>query len=181
MVGAALFLYVVLILGLAMAVPVVGAAWDLRASGGELAAHEFIVLAEVWWPAFVALLIGALIVAWVFTRRVGGPLYRLDQTIGALAAGQLGIRLRFRRTDHAVLHELAATFNRAIDGLEAAVSNAVAQRHAIDLALAELAPRVPDRDAEAHAALAQIRAASAALDRSLQPFETGPARSDAAG
>lgn len=91
----------------------------------QAAAAEMLLLSETVWVAVPVLFFGAVIFSLVLTRRVAGPLYRLDQTIQEWAKGNLRWRMEFRASDR--LDELAATANRALDNIEE--SFALIQRH----------------------------------------------------
>jgi len=115
LVGVSLFIYSVLIFGIVLLIPIVPSVLRASSNATPFAAREFIVLVEQWWPAGVALLAGAALLSVLLTKRIGGPLYRLEQTVRSLSDGDLALRLKFRVYDGKGMHGLAASYNEAVD------------------------------------------------------------------
>lgn len=82
-------------------------------------AAEFLFLGETTWPAIICILIPAAVIFSLYlTHRLGGPLYRLEQSAGELREGNLALRIRLREGDD--LQELAAALNAALINIDQA-------------------------------------------------------------
>jgi methyl-accepting chemotaxis protein len=76
------------------------------------AAAQFIALSDRLWPAIlISVPIFMVVSVWV-THRFAGPVYRLEQSLKQIAAGDLGLQVRFRAGDD--LQELAVLVNQII-------------------------------------------------------------------
>ncbi len=117
-----LFIYSVVIFGLAFAAPYVLPALKLiqplPLEERVLAARQFLVFGQTLWPAMAALIVAAAAFSLYLTHRLAGPLYRLHQSARELAQGNLTLRVRLRRGDE--LHELAHVANTALVNLDQA-------------------------------------------------------------
>ncbi len=117
-----LFIYSVVIFGLAFAAPYVLPALKLiqplPLEERVLAARQFLVFGQTLWPALAALIVAAAVFSLYLTHRLAGPLYRLHQSARELAQGNLTLRVRLRRGDE--LHELANVANTALVNLDQA-------------------------------------------------------------
>ena len=82
----------------------------------QVASAEMLMLSETIWVAVPVLFFGAAIFSLIITRRVAGPLYRLDESIQQWGKGNLRWRMRFRPSDR--LDELTATANQALENIE---------------------------------------------------------------
>lgn len=136
-------------------------------TGGSLeerqaAAAEMLLLSETVWVAVPVLFFGAVIFGLVLTRRVAGPLYRLDQTIQEWAKGNLRWRMEFRASDR--LDELAETANRALDNIEE--SFALIQRHN-----AAMQAVLSHAEANRQAGAAELRQATGEIADVLKRFQ----------
>jgi methyl-accepting chemotaxis protein len=128
-IGLILFLYSMLFFTLAFYGPHLKPMLILYAGGSleerQAAAAEMLLLSGTVWVAVPVLFFGAVIFSLILTRRVAGPLYRLDQTIQEWAKGNLSRRVEFRASDR--LDDLAESANRALENIER--SFALIQRH----------------------------------------------------
>ena len=82
----------------------------------QAAAAEMLMLSETVWVAIPILFFGSLIFSLVLTRRVAGPLYRLDESTRQWMRGNLRWRIQFRPSDR--LDELAEAANQALANIE---------------------------------------------------------------
>lgn len=119
-IGLILFLYSALFFTLAFYGPYLKPILTLYGQGPleerQAAAAELLMLSETVWVAVPVLFFGAVIFSLVLTRRVAGPLYRLDKAIQEWANGNLSWRMRFQTSDR--LDDLAETANQALDNIE---------------------------------------------------------------
>jgi methyl-accepting chemotaxis protein len=128
----------------------------------QAAATEMLLLSETVWVAVPVLFFGAVIFSLVLTRRVAGPLDRLDQTIQEWAKGNLRWRMEFRASDR--LDELAATANQALDNIEE--SFALIQRHN-----AAMQAVLSKAEADPQAGMAELRRATGEIADVLKRFQ----------
>jgi methyl-accepting chemotaxis protein len=77
-----------------------------------VAASQFIALSDRLWPAMLVSVPIFMIVSFWVTHRFAGPVYRLEQSLKQIAAGDLGMQVRFRSGDD--LQELAGLVNQII-------------------------------------------------------------------
>jgi methyl-accepting chemotaxis protein len=127
----------------------------------QSAATELLLLSETVVVAVPILFLGAVIFSLVLTRRVAGPLFRLDQSVQEWAAGNLQWRVRFRQSDR--LDELADTANRALADIERAFGEVHRQQAVIQAMLATPSLDAPaDRD--------RMRVASDTIAQTLSRF-----------
>lgn len=165
-IGLILFLYSVLFFTLAFYGPHLKPMLTLY--GGETleerqaAAAEMLMLSETVWVAVPVLFFGAVIFSLVLTRRVAGPLCRLDDSIQKWARGNLSWRMEFRASDR--LDELAETANHALENIEQSFVQIQLQNRAIRTALAKM--EVPGSTG-----LAEARQAADAVETVLKRFE----------
>lgn len=82
----------------------------------QAAAAEMLMLSETVWVAVPILFFGSVIFSLIMTRRVAGPLYRLEKSMQHWARGDLRWRMRFRQRDR--LNELAESANHAAENIE---------------------------------------------------------------
>lgn len=168
-IGLILFLYSALFFTLAFYGPHLKPMLTLYAGGSleerQAAATEMLMLSETVWVAVPVLFFGAIIFSLVLTRRVAGPLYRLERTIQEWAKGNLSWRMEFRASDR--LDELAETANHALQDIEQAF--ALIQRHntAVQAALAKA-------DGNAQSSFTQARQASDDIVKVLKRFQFKP-------
>ncbi len=105
--------------------------------------NQFIALANRFWPAFSISLILSLTLGLFLTHRLGGPLYRFEQTIKAILSGDLSVRIRLRHKDE--FQELALLLNQAIIEIDQRLRAIEKKGHQIeehlDAILAELKQR----------------------------------------
>ena len=123
------------------------------------------MLSETVWVAVPVLFFGAVIFSLVLTRRVAGPLYRLDKTIQEWAKGNLSWRVEFRTSDR--LDDLAESANHALENIER--SFALIQRHntVVQAALTKA-------DSDVQSGLAEARQATEDIAKVLKRFAFRP-------
>jgi methyl-accepting chemotaxis protein len=102
----------------------------------QIAAEEMLMLSKSVWVAVPVLFFGAVIFSLVVTRRVAGPLCRLDESIRQWAEGNLSWRLRFRPSDR--LDELAETANQALSTIEKSFAQIHSRTCTLQAALSKL-------------------------------------------
>lgn len=136
-IGLILFLYSALFFTLAFYGPHLQPIFTLYSAGPleerQAAAAEMLMLSETVWIAVPVLFFGAVIFSLVLTRRVAGPLYRLDRTIQEWAKGNLSWRMGFHASDR--LDGLAETANQALGNIEQSFALIERSTHAIQAAL----------------------------------------------
>lgn len=165
-IGLMLFLYSALFFTLAFYGAHLKPMVTLYAGGSledrQAAAAEMLMLSETVWVAVPVLFFGAVIFSLVLTRRVAGPLYRLDQSIQKWARGNLSWRVGFRASDR--LDELAGTANRAIENIEQSFARIQRDTRVIQAALASV-------ETPGHSGLAEARQAAEDIATVLKHFE----------
>jgi methyl-accepting chemotaxis protein len=102
----------------------------------QVASAEMLMLSETIWVAVPVLFFGAAIFSLIITRRVAGPLYRLDESIQQWGKGNLRWRMRFRPSDR--LDELTATANQALENIEQSFAQIQHQTHTLQAALLKI-------------------------------------------
>ena len=102
----------------------------------QVASAEMLMLSETIWVAVPVLLFGAAIFSLIITRRVAGPLYRLDESIQQWGKGNLRWRMRFRPSDR--LDELTATANQALENIERSFAQIQYLTHTLQAALLKI-------------------------------------------
>ncbi len=168
-IGLILFLYSTLFFTLAFYGPHLKPMLMLYTGGSleerQAAAAEMLLLSETVWVAVPVLFFGAVIFSLVLTRRVAGPLYRLDKTIQEWAKGNLSWRVEFRASDR--LDDLAESANHALENIEC--SFALIQRHntVVQAALTKA-------DSGVQSSLTEARKATENIAKVLKRFEFRP-------
>ncbi|MBL8037485.1 MAG: methyl-accepting chemotaxis protein [Nitrospira sp.] len=132
----------------------------------QAAAEEMLALSETVWVAVPVLFFGSVIFSLVLTRRVAGPLSRLDESLQQWAQGNLRWRMRFRPSDR--LDELADHANCAVENIERSFDQIRAQTGALQAALQKIETVESTGVKEARDALDEI-------DGTLQRFTFRPA------
>ncbi len=116
-IGALLFLYSIVIFGLAIVAPYVVPAFKLSSTmpleSQQHAANQFLVLAETLWPALLGLTIGSVVFAMCVTNRLAGPLYAIDRFVQGIEGGDLSQRVNLRKGSE--LLDLAQHMNACVD------------------------------------------------------------------
>ncbi len=102
----------------------------------QVAADEMLLLSKTVWVAVPVLFFGSVIFSLVVTRRVAGPLYRLDESIQQWAKGNLRWRMKFRSSDR--LDDLAVTANQALENIERSFAHIQHQTHTLRAALLKI-------------------------------------------
>jgi len=102
----------------------------------QVASAEMLMLSETIWVAVPVLFFGAAIFSLIITRRVAGPLYRLDESIQQWGKGNLRWRMRFRPSDR--LDELTANANQALENIERSFAQIQYQTHTLQAALLKI-------------------------------------------
>ncbi len=116
-IGALLFLYSIVVFGLAVIAPYIVPAFKLASTmpleARQHAADQFLFLAETLWPALLALTLGSVVFAMYVTNRLAGPLYAIDRFVQGVEAGDLSQRVHLRKGDE--LLDLAQHINACVD------------------------------------------------------------------
>ena len=116
-IGTLLFSYSIMVFGLAILAPYIVPAFKLSSTmplaSRQHAADQFLFLAETLWPAVGALILGSVVFAMYITNRLAGPLYRLDQFVRGVEAGDLSQRVSLRKGDELI--DLAKHINGCVD------------------------------------------------------------------
>ena len=120
----------------------------------QAAAEEMLALSQTIWVAVPVLFFGSVIFSLVVTRRVAGPLSRLDESLQQWARGNLRWRMRFRPSDR--LDELADHANCAVENIERSFDQIQHQTRALQTALQKIEKVVPMGVQEARGALDEI-------------------------
>lgn len=102
----------------------------------QAAADEMLMLSETVWVAVPILFFGSVIFSLIMTRRVAGPLYRLEESMQHWARGDLRWRMRFRQSDR--LDELAESANQAAENIEHAMASIHHYTHVIHTELSKV-------------------------------------------
>lgn len=102
----------------------------------QVASAEMLMLSETIWVAVPVLFFGSAIFSLIITRRVAGPLYRLDESIQQWGKGNLRWRMRFHPSDR--LDELTATANRALENIEQSFAQIQHQTQMLQAALLKI-------------------------------------------
>jgi len=128
----------------------------------QTAAVEMLMLSETVWVAVPILFCGSLIFSLIVTRRVAGPLFRLDASMQQWARGNVTWRIAFRPNDR--LDELAASANLAVGNVERALACLQQQNETIQRVLSR-------REYDGSAELDEVRRASQDIEQVLRRFE----------
>ena len=120
----------------------------------QAAAEEMLALSQTIWVAVPVLFFGSVIFSLVVTRRVAGPLSRLDESLQQWARGNLRWRMRFRPSDR--LDELADHANCALENIERSFDQIQHQTRALQTALQKIEKVEPMGVQEARGALDEI-------------------------
>jgi methyl-accepting chemotaxis protein len=132
----------------------------------QAAAAEMLMLSETVWVAVPVLFFGSAIFSLIITRRVAGPLYRLDQSFQQWDRGNLRWRIHFRPSDR--LDELAGNVNQALENVEQSFAHIQHQTHVLHAALLKIEKAGPSGIEEAREAMKDIAAVLRRFDfRSL--------------
>lgn len=170
-IGLLLFLYSALFFAVAFYGPHLGPMITLYGGGSleerQAAASEMLLLSETVAAAVPVLFLGAVIFSLVLTRRVAGPLVRLDESLQEWAKGNLSRRMQFRPSDR--LDDLAAHANQALTKVEQAFCEMRRQTAAIQAALAAGQLEDPDR-------AQRVERAAATMEKILGEFVITPSR-----
>lgn len=168
-IGLILFLYSTLFFTLAFYGPHLKPMLTLYTGGSleerQAAAAEMLLLSETVWVAVPVLFFGAVIFSLILTRRVAGPLYRLEHTIQEWARGNLSRRVEFRASDR--LDDLASSANQAVENIEH--SFALIHQHNVRVQSALMKV-----DNNAQPAVAEARQAAEDLGKVLARFAFRP-------
>jgi methyl-accepting chemotaxis protein len=122
----------------------------------QAAAVEMLMLSETVWVAVPVLFFGAVIFSLILTRRVAGPLYRLDESTRQWVRGNLRWRVQFRPSDR--LDELAETANQALAEIEQSFAHIQHQTRILQGALLKIEQAGPSGIEEARDAIEDITA-----------------------
>ncbi|MDK2743820.1 MAG: methyl-accepting chemotaxis protein [Nitrospira sp. BO4] len=133
----------------------------------QVAAEEMLMLSKTVRVAVPVLFFGSVIFSLVVTRRVAGPLYRLDESIQQWAKGNLRWRMQFRSSDR--LDGLAATANQALENIEQSFAHIQHQAHTLRAALLKIEQAGSSDVEEARHAIEDIAA-------TVQRFDFGSRR-----
>lgn len=138
----------------------------------QAAAEEMLALSKTVWVAVPVLFFGSVIFSLVVTRRVAGPLSRLDESLQQWARGNLRWRMRFRSSDR--LDELADNANCALENIEQSFDEIQHQARALREVLQKLEEIEPARVKEAREALDEITGTLQRFD--FRTAAAGPGR-----
>jgi methyl-accepting chemotaxis protein len=122
----------------------------------QIAAAEMLMLSESVWVAVPVLFFGSAIFSLIITRRVAGPLYRLDESIQQWVGGNLSWRMHFRSSDR--LDELAERANEALKNIERSFVDIQRQTRTLQTALLKIEETGRSDVEEARDALENISA-----------------------
>ena len=132
----------------------------------QVAAAEMLILSETVWVAVPVLFCGSAIFSLIITRRIAGPLYRLDESLQQWDRGNLRWRVHFRPSDR--LDELAETVNQALENIEQSFAHIQHQTHMLQSALLRIEKARPSGIEEAREAMEDLAAVLRRFDfRSL--------------
>ncbi len=120
----------------------------------QAAAEEMLAISKTVWVAVPVLFFGSVIFSLVVTRRVAGPLSRLDESLQQWAKGNLRWRMRFRPSDR--LDELADHANCALGNIERSFAKIHHQTLVLQTALQKLEKVEPMGVEDARTALDEI-------------------------
>ena len=120
----------------------------------QIAAKEMLMLSETVWVAVPVLFFGSAVFSLIITRRVAGPLYRLDQSMQQWVRGNLHWRMRFRPSDR--LDELAETVNQALENIEQSFAQIQHQANRLQAALLKIEQERPSGVQEARDAMEDL-------------------------
>lgn len=120
----------------------------------QAAAEEMLALSQTVWVAVPVLFFGSVIFSLIVTRRVAGPLSRLDESLQQWAKGNLRWRMRFRPSDR--LEELANHANCALENIERSFECIRHQTEVLQAALLKIENVEPAGVKEAREALEKI-------------------------
>ena len=132
----------------------------------QAAAEEMLTISKTVWVSVPVLFFGSVIFSLVVTRRVAGPLSRLDESLQQWAKGNLCWRMRFRPSDR--LDELADHANCALENIERSFEQIHHQTRTLQAALQKIEKVEPMGVKDAQAALDEITG-------TLQQFDFRPA------
>ncbi len=169
-IGLLLFLYSALFFTLAFYGAHLKPMLALYGSGSleerQVASAEMLMLSETVWVAVPVLFFGAVIFSLIITRRIAGPLYRLEESVRQWGRGNLRWRIRFRPSDR--LDELAGTANQALQHIEQSFATIQDQTQSLLAALSKIEQAAPSGIKEAQNATEEIAAVLRRFDfRSL--------------
>jgi methyl-accepting chemotaxis protein len=129
------------------------------------AANAILLLHNTIWPGVGAFILFFGAASIVFTHRIAGPMYSLNRTIGRIAAGDLKIRIKFRKGDD--FSEIAGEMNRMADNMESLLSD-------LDSRIKALSVRVQALPKEQMSAGGtELRADLEAMRAALDPYRFG--------
>jgi len=107
-----LLAYTVVLAGALFIPPALKLGSGLPLEEQALAATQFIALSDRLWPAILLSVPAFMLLTIWITHRLGGPIYRLEQSLKLIASGDLGMEVRFRAGDD--LKELAVLVNQIV-------------------------------------------------------------------
>lgn len=144
------------------------------------AANQVIALTDRLWLPFTISFILSLILGFVLTHRLAGPLYRFEQTIKAILNSDLSVRIRLREKDE--FQELALLLNQAIIEIEHRLRVIEAKGHQLEVLLDEVLAELKQRPQGQVIAeeLDQIRDLHSELMVLIQRFRLSSQASDSA-
>jgi methyl-accepting chemotaxis protein len=132
----------------------------------QVASAEMLMLSETVWVAVPVLFFGSVIFSLIITRRIAGPLYRLDESIQQWGRGNLRWRIQFRPSDQ--LDELEGTTNQAFQNIEQSFAKIQHQTQSLLAALSKIEQAGSSGIKEAQDAMEEIAAVLQRFDfRSL--------------
>jgi methyl-accepting chemotaxis protein len=112
-----LLIYTVLLLSAIFLAPIaIFQSTNLPLNQQAEAASAYLLLHNTIWPWVGALILLFSVVSIFITHRIAGPMFSLNRAIGMIAAGDLKIRIKFRKGDD--FAELSGEMNRMAANLE---------------------------------------------------------------
>ena len=128
----------------------------------QTAAAELLMLSETVSVSVPILFLGSFIFSLIMTRRIAGPLYRLDASLQQWSRGNVTWRIVFRPSDR--LDDLATSVNHAVGNMERALARLQDQNSLIQRVLSQ-----PEHAGSVE--LASVRQASQDMEQVLRRFE----------
>jgi len=108
------------------------------------AAAQFIALSDLLWPAVLISIPTFMVLSIFVTHRLAGPIYRIEQSLKQMAAGDLNFHVRFRSGDD--LQELGDLINQTIQRQRDLLQTVKSVHHKLDETLKKAGDRTEDSD-----------------------------------
>jgi methyl-accepting chemotaxis protein len=165
--GALVFFYALSFFLLAYLAPYVPPALTLASplslEHRAVAARQFLVLSQTLWPALVAIFLGAGVLSLYLTHRLGGALYRLEESAKDITQGNLAMRIQLRKGDQ--LQDLRRFLNEAVESLDRALGEIRTRQAVVRTTLRQLAEEMGPHLPATSDSLTKLEAARKEADR----------------